>query len=390
MEIVVISQILPIPGVRKTNDFIFQLYGSYRRQFPRDKVILMTPVNLRWNPFRFITGRSLRQRLGNRYTQDIRDFHVEILPFFSMWSFRNLHALVARSVYFLNRRRIEKIFAEHQIDIIHAQYIFTDGPLAHMLGKKYQIPYVVNTHNERFYFDHAYSRKMARKVLMNACRVLPLNHSNYQYFKSIGISNLERTTLGFNQVFIRDQKKPTGQKISIFTVADLIKLKNIDKVIHAVHRLSTAFDITYTVIGRGPEKEYLHELVSGLLIQDRVFFKDVVPHEMIADEMYRHDIYVMPSYFETFGRVYFEVMAMGIPIICAKNSGIYGIFEDGEEGLAVDHRDLESIITVLKLLVSDADERLRIGRNGQSLVRNYTWENIARELNVKYASYIEE
>jgi len=111
---------------------------------------------------------------------------------------------------------------------------------------------------------------------------------------------------------------------------------------------------------------------------------------MIADEMYRHDIYVMPSFFETFGRVYFEVMAMGIPIICAKNSGIYGIFKDGEEGLSVDHRDLESIIAALKLLVSDADERLRIGRNGQSLVRNYIWENIACDLNSKYTTSIKE
>ena len=41
----------------------------------------------------------------------------------------------------------------------------------------------------------------------------------------------------------------------------------------------------------------------------------------------------MPSYVETFGRVYFEAMAMGIPIICAKNSGIYGYYKEMEEGV---------------------------------------------------------
>jgi len=96
----------------------------------------------------------------------------------------------------------------------------------------------------------------------------------------------------------------------------------------------------------------------------------------------------MPSYFETFGRVYFEVMAMGIPIICAKYSGIYGLFRDREEGIAVDHRSLGEITRALDLLMGNRDERLRIGRNGQSLVKRYTWEQISTELHSKYLSAI--
>jgi glycosyltransferase involved in cell wall biosynthesis len=390
MDVVVISHILPIPGVKKTNDFIFQLYSTYRQQFPEDRVLIFAPVNLSWNPFRYFKKNSLRHRLGGLYKQDINGFSVEILPFLSIWRYRNFHALITRSVYFLNRRRIHRIFSENRIEIIHARYIFSDGLLAHLLSKKFQIPYVVSTHNERFYFDHAYSRKVARRILTGASMVMPMNHSNYLYFKSIGIGNLERATHGFSTDFLREQKMDRSSTVSLFTVADLIKLKNIDKVILAISNLSKEFDLSYTIIGRGPEKDSLQGLVSELQIQNLVFFKDVVPHELIAEEMYQHDIYVMPSYFETFGRVYFEVMAMGIPIVCARNSGIYGIFKDGEEGLSVDHMDMESIMDALSLLISNREERLRIGKNGQVMVRNYTWENIARELRKKYSSAVKD
>jgi len=116
-----------------------------------------------------------------------------------------------------------------------------------------------------------------------------------------------------------------------------------------------------------------------------VNFIDRVPHQKIAEEMYTHDIFIMPSYFETFGRVYFEAMAMGIPIICANNSGIFGIFKNREEGISVEHTRIEEIASELDFLISNEKERMSIGMKGKNLVENFTWENIARELHARYA-----
>lgn len=148
------------------------------------------------------------------------------------------------------------------------------------------------------------------------------------------------------------------------------------------------YDITYTIIGKGPEKGHLVSLVEKLSLKDKIFFVEYIPHDQIANEMYKHDIFVMPSYFETFGRVYFEVMAMGIPIICAKNSGIYGLFKNGEEGIAVDHTSIVELEESLEQLIENPEERLRIGRKGQELVMKYTWENIVKDLNDKYLNSI--
>ena len=141
--------------------------------------------------------------------------------------------------------------------------------------------------------------------------------------------------------------------------------------------------------GNGPEKSNLAKLVSNLGLRNTVDFVEHIPHELLPEEMYKYDIFIMPSFFETFGRVFFECMAMGIPVICARNSGIYGFFTEWEEGVSVDHNNIAEITEALERLVSQPEERLRIGRNGQDLVRKYTWDYLARDLHERYRNSIE-
>ncbi len=111
--------------------------------------------------------------------------------------------------------------------------------------------------------------------------------------------------------------------------------------------------------------------------------------EEVAEAMYQSDIFIMPSYFETFGRVYFEAMALGVPVICARNSGISGLFKEGREGFSVSHRDLNEITETLRVLISDKVLRKRVGEAGQKLVKNYTWEKVAGNLRKHYIMALE-
>ena len=389
MKILSISSLVPIPGVVKTNDFVFQTYRHYKKLFANDEVVIIKPVKYDLNVIRILKKITILKKLDKKRELQINGFRVLIFTFFSSWSLRNIHAVITQSIFFMNFKKISSLFSDIGFDIIHAQYILPDGLLAYWLHKKYKIPYVLTTHNERHYFKHIISRKTSLKILKAAAGIFTINHYNYTYFKSLNLTNVTMKPLGFNKSFLREQKSPVkNETVKIVTVAELIKLKNIDKVILALHELTGKYNFTYTVIGRGPEKEYLLNLVRSLNMQEYVHFTDYIPHEKIADEISRYDIFIMISYFETFGRVYFEAMAMGIPIICAVNSGIYGLFEDKKEGLAVDHTDQNAIVNALDNLISDPEKRLEIGRNGQKLVKNYTWENIAKDLHVEYNNII--
>jgi teichuronic acid biosynthesis glycosyltransferase TuaC len=390
MNILVISSILPVTSAFNDNDFIFHLYGNYRELYQGDKIVIIKPVKYDLNIRTILRGETRLQKLNQKLHWQVNNFQVEIFPYFASWSLRNLHAVLSGTTYALNRKRIHNLFKTDSFEIIHAQFILPDGLLARQISRKYNIPYLVSTHNELFYFDHFYSRRVACRILKRATFVNPPSYTNLLYFRNIGLTNGFQMPYGFYGDFIRTQRISTDGEVKILSVCQLIKLKNIDKVIEAMDRIRSRFQFQYTIIGKGPEKAYLQELVSRIGLQDRVVFIDHIPHDRIADEMYRHDLFIMPSYFETFGRVYFEVMAMGIPIICARNSGIYGLFRENEEGLAVDHRSVEEIADALAYMIGNREERLRIGLNGQDLVKRFTWENLARELHQKYLDSVSQ
>ena len=76
--------------------------------------------------------------------------------------------------------------------------------------------------------------------------------------------------------------------------------------------------------------------------------------DQISDknELLKHyrecDIFVMPSFTESFGMVYAEAMSQGLPVIYTKGEGIDGYFEPGEAGFAVDPGKPEEIVQAVQ------------------------------------------
>src|SRR4030043_1883748 len=151
MKILAISSILPIPTVIKDNDFVFQIYKYYNQLYKKDSVVIIKPIKFNFNLTSIIKKSTGLLKLGKNYSRNIDNFQVEIFPFLSAKRYLNIHSIITSSIYYLNRRRINSLFSANSFDVIHAQYIFPDGLLAYLLHKKYQIPYFITTHNERFY-----------------------------------------------------------------------------------------------------------------------------------------------------------------------------------------------------------------------------------------------
>lgn len=362
---------------------MLQTYKAHNTLFPEDNIVIIRPV--KYDILKFLLRKdTLIKKLNKEFEGEIQGLTVFIYPFLSAWRCRNLHAVFSHTLFYLNRKKLKQLIEKYSFDITHAQFIFPDGLLAYHLHRSFSIPYIVTTHNERFYFDHMISGKLAMKMLQKAYKVIPINYTNYSFLISSGLDNVILIPLGFNKSFLRTQNKNINDAVRIVTIAELIKLKNIDKVLNALALLDKKVSFTYTIIGSGPEKEKLEQMVALKRLGQVVFFKDYVPHEKIADELYQYDILIMPSYFETFGRVYFEAMAMGIPVICAKKSGIYGLFEEMKEGISVNHQDIHEIVTALDCLIKAPEKRKEIGLRGQQLVKNYTWENISHSLHKQY------
>ena len=79
--------------------------------------------------------------------------------------------------------------------------------------------------------------------------------------------------------------------------------------------------IKLSIVGEGPERRRIEELIIQNKLEDRVVLKGSLPREEVARDMQGSDLFVLSSAAETFGVVYIEALSCGLPVIGARNGG---------------------------------------------------------------------
>jgi glycosyltransferase involved in cell wall biosynthesis len=105
------------------------------------------------------------------------------------------------------------------------------------------------------------------------------------------------------------------------------------------------------------------------------FFKGFQPHKAIARQLPDYDLFIMPSFPETLGRVYFEALASGVPVIASKNTGIDGMIEHKVHGYLVDHNSVDNIKdAILDFMALAPEQKMQMRKNAMVFARQFTWD----------------
>ncbi|HAL64684.1 MAG TPA: glycosyl transferase family 1, partial [Bacteroidales bacterium] len=135
----------------------------------------------------------------------------------------------------------------------------------------------------------------------------------------------------------------------ILFVGRLIKVKGLDLLIHSIKLIKEQYPEVYlTVIGEGPlRKEY--ELLASEELKDNFQFLGYQPPEIIRDYLQTAYLFSMPSIIlpngqaESFGLVFVEAQAMGVPVVSFATGGIPEVVANGETGLLSEDCIVESL-----------------------------------------------
>jgi len=93
------------------------------------------------------------------------------------------------------------------------------------------------------------------------------------------------------------------------------------------------------------------------------------------------DVYVGPSFEDTFAQPPAEAMACGLPVIVSSANGSCEIMTDGVDGLILrDPADAKTLAEMICKLYEDSGYRTRLGANAAETAKQYTWERNGREL----------
>jgi glycosyltransferase involved in cell wall biosynthesis len=128
------------------------------------------------------------------------------------------------------------------------------------------------------------------------------------------------------------------------------------------------------IIGRSENREYA-EMLKGkaarLNLGARVIFSDSLPQAVLADLMAQARVLVLPSLSEGLGRVIFEAMACGAPVIGSSIGGIMEMIVDGENGFLVPSEDVDSLTDRLRWVLKNPEKAYEMGKKGRKFAEAF-------------------
>lgn len=300
-------------------------------------------------------------------------------------------------------KRIESLIYDlNSVDIIHAHTLFSDGGTAYLLKKKFSLKYLVNIRGTDINFFYRYGlhlRGFMKKILENAefivfisqaykdkvLELLPVSFTKKVEHKMHVIPN------GIDEIWF-DRKKDekihkVNDKINLTFTGVLNRNKNLQTVLNVLNALNHGEKRYFLhIVGDGPlEVKFKKYAMEKGITQDLKFYGYVNEKELVRI-MDKSDIFILPSFQETFGISYIEAISRGVPVIYSKNQGIDGMFEEGQVGYSVNPTDSEDIIRKMKLInnqyLSISDECIR-----QS--KSFTWPNVSKLYRKLYEDFLE-
>lgn len=168
---------------------------------------------------------------------------------------------------------------------------------------------------------------------------------------------------------------PNLESHRIINVGRLDPQKGQDLLITAFSKIHQRFpQWTLTIWGEGKERPCLEKLVKDLNLTTKVFLPGL--SKEISQELKKSSIFAFPSRFEGFPNALAEAMALGLPCVASRCSGVTDLIEDGDNGFLIPLNDADALSKVLEKLMEDISLRHLLGSKAQKVKEDYALEKI--------------
>lgn len=238
-------------------------------------------------------------------------------------------------------------------DIIHSQCEFSTFSFARHIAKVLNIPIVHTYHTVYEDYTHYFSpigvigKKAVRKFskwCADSCEVIIVPTEKVkELLESYGIdAEIHVIPSGINLDKFNPEKEADGCKekrslgiedddfVCVY-IGRLGKEKNVHELI-SMHSEMTDPHVKLLLVGDGPDREKLEELVRDHHMTDRVIFAGMVSPKEVEKYYKIGDVFVSASTSETQGLTYVEALASGLPVVCREDKCLEGVIEDHFNG----------------------------------------------------------
>lgn len=171
--------------------------------------------------------------------------------------------------------------------------------------------------------------------------------------------------------------------LSLLAVGRLDPWRGFDLAILAIKEvLKTNRKIHLTIVGKGPDKIRLNNLIQNNNLNQFVALTGQVDSERYRSLMQEADIILNPALKEAAVTVSFDAMAYGKPLI-ALDTGGYTRYFNPDYSIVLPRKDRETTIKAIAdaiVELNDPVRRLEMGHNAALAANNFSWENHGKEI----------
>ncbi|MEP7051762.1 MAG: glycosyltransferase family 4 protein [Pseudomonadota bacterium] len=288
-------------------------------------------------------------------------------------------------VWFLPYVVLRVAFTAHRYDVIHLgdAMLGVAGLVPRLLGRKV----AVSVHGLDLTWPNPLYQAYLR-LFLRADVFIANSEATKRIAEERGLAPVRTILIGVPERYfgvprgVQDAEltRQAAGRVVLVTLGRLVRRKGVLWFVqHVLPRLP---GVLYLVIGVGADREAIERAAAEAGVTQALWLAGSVTDARLLSLLGAADIFVMPNIrvpgdAEGFGIVAIEAAASGLPVVASRLEGIPDAISDGHNGTLVPPEDAESYLSVLRPLVTNADERRRQGERGRAYTQEHcSWPQI--------------
>ena len=285
--------------------------------------------------------------------------------------------------------------------LIHSHY-WLSGIVAIELSRRWNAPHIATFHTlartkQRARAGERESERRARaerQIIDNAASVVVSTHIEkddiYRLYGANG-APLEVIPPGVDPTLFQPMNTADARreldlpdKRTILYVGRIEPLKGLDILLKAVALLNDTANTHLLIVGgslgEDAELQRLITLAADLDISDIVAFIGSVKQEQLPAYYNAADVFVLPSWYESFGLVALEAMSCATPVVVSRVGGLTTFVENGKTGYLIPWRCPDAFARGLETLLENPSLRSAMGSAARQKAMQLSWEAMANKM----------
>ena len=289
--------------------------------------------------------------------------------------------------------KLRRLHQRDPVHVLHAHSALPCGQAAYLASRKLGVPFVVTVHGLDAFSTNQVpgylgdcSAQLSRRVYEAAQPVICISEKVRERVMQ-GAPGAKASVVynGVDPDLFHPAEEASDAAV-ILSVGNLIPTKGHELLLRAFAGIHHRFPgVCCEIIGHGPERRRLEDLVRKSGIGEKVRFLGQMDRRQVAQAMRRCMVFALPSSYEGLGCVYLEAMCTGKPVIACREQGISEVIQHNANGLLIPPGSLDELTAALVSLLENEPLRRQLGIAArQTILKRFTLSQQCERLSLLY------